>query len=103
MSDDPRFKAKKAVSIPRSVKWALALCGLALAALPLGAAEQAPGFEGCTVIGVGRLASADGSVMTSHTDCCSECRIQVVPGRTFPKGAMAPVHWGMIYFGASDD
>ncbi len=59
--------------------------------------------EGCTVIGVGRLATADGSVITSHTDCCSECRIQIVPGRTFPKGAMAPVHWGMVYFGAEDD
>ncbi len=81
----------------------LTLCGLALAVLPIGAAEPNPKFEGCTVIGVGRLASADGSVMTSHTDCCSECRIQVVPGRTFRKGAMAPVHWGMVYFGASDD
>jgi dipeptidase len=67
----------------------------------LGAAEKIP--QGCTVIGVGRLASADGSVITSHTDCCSECRIQVIPGRTFPKGALAPVHWGMVYFGASDD
>ena len=59
--------------------------------------------EGCTVIGAGRLATADGSVITSHTDCCSECRIQVIPGRTFPKGAKAPVHWGMVYFGAEDD
>jgi dipeptidase len=59
--------------------------------------------EGCTVIGVGRLATADGSVITSHTDCCSECRVQVVPAQTYPKGAMAPVHWGMVYFGAGDD
>jgi len=64
-------------------------------------AERIP--EGCTVIGVGRLASADGSVITSHTDCCSECRIQVIPGKTYPKGSMAPVHWGMVYFGADDD
>jgi dipeptidase len=41
--------------------------------------------------------------MTSHTDCCSECRIQVVPGRTFPKGALADVHWGMVYFGRDDE
>jgi len=81
---------------------ALALCLVGLAAAsPLPAAENRA--EGCTVIGVGRLASADGSVMTSHTDCCSECRIQVIPGRTFPKGAMAPVHWGMVYFGGDDD
>jgi dipeptidase len=74
---------------------ALILPGLLLA----GGAKQ----EGCTVIGAGRLATADGSVITSHSDCCSECRIQVVPGRTYPKGAMAPVHWGMVYFGAEDD
>ncbi len=60
-------------------------------------------LESCTVIGVGRLATADGSVITSHTDCCSECRIQIIPGRTYPKGSMAPVHWGMVYFGAEDD
>lgn len=66
----------------------------------LSAAEN--GRQSCTVIGVGKLASADGSVITSHTDCCSECRIQVVPGRTYPKGALAPVHWGMVYFGAED-
>jgi dipeptidase len=64
-------------------------------------AEKIP--EGCTVIGVGRLASVDGSVITSHTDCCSECRIQVIPGRTFPKGSLAPVHWGMVYFGPMDN
>jgi len=67
----------------------------------LAAAENAP--QGCTVIGVGKLASADGSVITSHTDCCSECRIQVVPGRTYPKGSLASVHWGMVYFGAGDN
>jgi dipeptidase len=54
------------------------------------------------VIGVGRLASTDGSVITSHTDCCSECRIQVMPGKTFPKGSLAPVQWGMVYFGPMD-
>jgi dipeptidase len=91
-----------------SAKWlkknkVLSFCALTIFLLPLVAAGRDVQFEGCTVIGVGRLASADGSVMTSHTDCCSECRIQVVPGRTFPKGAMAPVHWGMVYFGASDE
>jgi dipeptidase len=76
---------------------------LAWASISLAAAARPEVPEGCTVIGVGRLASADGSVMTSHTDCCSECRIQVIPGRTYPKGATAPVHWGMVYFGASDE
>jgi dipeptidase len=67
--------------------------------LPSGASDH----EGCTVIGIGRGATIDGSVITSHTGCCSECRIQVIPGRTFPKGAQAPVHWGMVYFGSGDD
>jgi dipeptidase len=71
------------------------------AAGPLTAQETRQ--EGCTVIGAGRLATVDGSVITSHSDCCSECRIQVIPARTYPKGAMAPVHWGMVYFGAEDD
>jgi dipeptidase len=79
----------------------LAVAGSLAVASPLLAdgAKQ----EGCTVIGVGRLATADGSVITSHTDCCSECRIQVIPGRTYPKGSTAPVHWGMVYFGGEDD
>jgi len=78
---------------------------MATVALPQLGAQSARSSkqEGCTVIGVGRLATVDGSVITSHTDCCSECRIQVIPGRTFPKGSMAPVHWGMVYFGAEDD
>ena len=71
--------------------------------LPFTLAAQSAKQEGCTVIGAGRLATVDGSVITSHSDCCSECRIQVIPARTFPKGSLAPVHWGMVYFGAEDD
>jgi dipeptidase len=77
--------------------------------LPAPGAPEAAPLEGnakpqsCTVIGVGRLATADGSVITSHTDCSSECRVHVVPGRTFPPGSLAPVHWGMVYFGREDD
>jgi dipeptidase len=97
MSYFPKFSFSRSANTA-----ALALCLVGIvAASPLSAAENRP--EACTVIGVGRLASADGSVMTSHTDCCSECRIQVIPGRTYPKGAMAPVHWGMVYFGGDDD
>ncbi len=79
-----------------------ALSVLAPAAASMQAGERGSP-EGCTVIGVGRLATADGSVFTSHTDCCSECRVHVVPGRTFEKGDLAPVHWGMTYFGKDDD
>jgi len=49
----------------------------------------------CTDIIVGKNASADGSVITSHTGCCSECRVHVVPAQTFEKGAMAPVYYGL--------
>ena len=83
-----------------SIVWLLAAAGLLL---QVDLAAQVAREEGCTVIGAGRLATIDGSVITSHSDCCSECRIQVIPGRAFPKGAKAPVHWGMVYFGAEDD
>jgi dipeptidase len=59
--------------------------------------------ENCTVIGIGRLATADGSVITSQSDSSSECRLQVIPGRTFPKGDTAPVFWGMVHFGPGDE
>lgn len=49
----------------------------------------------CTVIGVGKQASSDGSVITSHTDCADDCRVHVVHGKTFPKGAKAPVYYGI--------
>jgi len=50
----------------------------------------------CTIVGVGRLASADGSVIVSHTDCGPDSRIRVVHGRTFADGEQAPVYWGLL-------
>ena len=67
------------------------------------AEENVIDSQGCTVIGVGKNATVDGSVITSHTDCCSECRVHVVPGRTFKKGDSAPVYWGMVHFGRDDE
>jgi len=49
----------------------------------------------CTLIVVGKNASVDGSVITSQTDCCQECRIHVVPERTFPPGAKEPIYYGI--------
>jgi len=49
----------------------------------------------CTIIAVGKKGSADGSVIISHTDCGADCRIRVVQGQVFEKGATAPVHWGI--------
>jgi dipeptidase len=53
----------------------------------------------CTIIAVGKKASADGSVIISHSDAGPDCRLHVVPGATFKSGAMAPVHWGMVNLG----
>jgi dipeptidase len=51
--------------------------------------------DACTDIVVGKKASIDGSVITSHTGCCSECRVHVVQAQTFEKGAKAPVYYGL--------
>ncbi len=57
--------------------------------------------DACTVIAIGKKASKDGSVIISHTDAGPDCRIHVVPGRTFKKGSMANVYWGMVDLGRS--
>ncbi len=49
----------------------------------------------CTDIIVGKKASADGSVITSHTGAAPECRVHVMPAMDFPKGAMANVYYGL--------
>lgn len=53
--------------------------------------------EGCTCIMVGRRASTDGSVMTSHT-CDGRYRtwLNVEPGKTFEEGETAPVYKGRM-------
>jgi dipeptidase len=76
---------------------------LSPAGFPAEAGQANGQGDGCTMIGVGRQATTDGSVITSHSDACSECRVHVVPGRRFPGGAKAPVHWGMIYYGRDDE
>jgi dipeptidase len=78
-----------------------------LAQAAAGARESGPAGlpgegDGCTIITAGRLATTDGSVITSQSDACSECRIHVVPGQVHPPGSQAPVHWGMIYYGRDD-
>ncbi|MGE5420219.1 MAG: dipeptidase [Chloroflexota bacterium] len=58
-----------------------------------------PGYgENCTTIMVGRLASTDGSVMTSHT-CDGNYRtwLEIYPGKKYEKGTMHPVCWGMLH------
>lgn len=58
-----------------------------------------PGYaENCTTIMVGRLASTDGSVMTSHT-CDGRYRtwLEVVPAMTFERDTVHPVYWGTLF------
>jgi dipeptidase len=62
-----------------------------IAAMLLAASELYP----CTIIAVGKKASADGSVIVSHTDCGADNRIRVIHGSSFNKGDMAPVYWGI--------
>jgi len=49
----------------------------------------------CTIIAVGKKATADGSNIISHTDTGPDSRIFVVPAQTFKPGTMAPVYWGI--------
>jgi dipeptidase len=95
----PHHSVRPAVILPALLL--LILSGLWGSSASRTTAPKPP--ENCTVIGAGRLATVDGSVITSHSDSCSECRVQVVPARTFAKGDTAPVHWGMVYFGPKDD
>ena len=53
----------------------------------------------CTIIVVGKNATADGSVIVSHTDAGPDCRVHVMPGQFFAEGSMAPVYWGMVDLG----
>jgi len=50
--------------------------------------------DGCTSITVGKKASADGSVITSHTDDSHRTRswMNIIPARDHKKGAMAPMY-----------
>lgn len=66
-----------------------------LLAIATGAVGIADAASACTLIGVGRKASADGSVIIGHTDAGPNSRIVVVPGSKHQPGEMAPVYWGI--------
>ncbi len=69
----------------------IAAIGLFLLASFLAAADD----EGCTIIAVGKKASADGSLILSHTDAGPDSRIYVVPAARHKPGATANVYWGI--------
>lgn len=54
--------------------------------------------ESCTSVMVGRLATADGSVITSHS-CDGNYRtwLEIVPAMTFEKGSMQSIYWGTLH------
>ncbi|MCD4697167.1 MAG: peptidase, partial [Bacteroidales bacterium] len=58
-----------------------------------------PEINACTVIVAGKKATVDGSVIVSHTDAGPDCRVHVMPGQNFAKGAQTPVYWGMTELG----
>ena len=58
-----------------------------------------PGYgENCTTIMVGKLASTDGSVMTSHS-CDGNYRtwLEIYPHQKYNHGVMHPVYEGMLH------
>lgn len=62
---------------------------------PEALADRTGGFpDACTSITVGRLASADGSVVTSHTDDSHRTRswIDIVPGKKHKPGETVPMY-----------
>lgn len=63
-------------------------------ALVVFLASISPG-QACTVIAVGKNASADGSVLISQTDTGQDSRIYVVHGQEFEPGSKAPVYFGI--------
>ena len=92
--------------MPRSRNLIALLCVLIL--IPImttaGETEGTPGKDSCTIITFGRLATADGSVMTGHT-CDANYRtwIEFVPAGTHKPGEKtAIVKGGMHNFFAGD-
>ena len=70
------------------------IAALALSATAFSQDWETAGLD-CTSIAVGRLASADGSVMTSHTcDGKSRTWLTQEPAARYPKGTMHPVYRG---------
>jgi len=77
----------------------LIYCSFTLSGQDAGIDTGGPGFAGhCTSIMVGRLASADGSVMTSHT-CDGNYRtwLEIFPHVRHEKGTMHQVYWGTLH------
>lgn len=94
------FRKTRRLFVPAVLLLVLAWLWLSAPATPgrpAGSADQAEGW-GCTSIMVGRLASADGSVITCHT-CDGNYRqwVNIVPRRQNKPGAMNKVYEGRMH------
>ena len=69
---------------------------IVLALVLVGGALMTTDALACTDIVVGKEASVDGSVITSHTGAAPDCRVHVVPAQTHEPGSIAPVYFGML-------
>jgi dipeptidase len=76
-------------------KYILAILIFWLMVVSVPIAALAAEDDGCTVIAVGKKASADGSLILSHTDAGPDSRVYVVPAAKHKAGATAAVHWGI--------
>lgn len=77
----------------------IATISVALILLSISGFTSELGENGCMDVMVGKDATVDGSVMTSHTVdgwYDSTLNIRVIPGQKFPKGAMVDVYWGLV-------
>ncbi|RLD32482.1 MAG: hypothetical protein DRI73_06985, partial [Bacteroidetes bacterium] len=54
--------------------------------------------DGCTTITVGKMASDDGSVFTSHTDDSHRTRswMDIIPAKDYKDGSVVPMYKRMI-------
>ncbi|MFZ0280685.1 MAG: C69 family dipeptidase, partial [Bacteroidales bacterium] len=77
----------------------LIFCSFSISAQHTDIEADGPGYaQNCTTIMVGRLASADGSVMTSHS-CDGNYRtwLEIFPHTKYEKGTMHQVSWGNLH------
>lgn len=79
----------------RGMKKIILIFLVCVALLSIPSALRAVDDEGCTIVAVGKKASADGSLILSHTDAGPDSRIYVVPAARHKAGAKAPVYWGI--------
>ena len=76
--------------IPKKARMAILAMAVAVAMIALAV----PSFA-CTSVVVGKDASVDGSVMTTHTcDGRYEFRLNLIPAKDWPEGSMRPISKG---------